>query len=260
MRLPRVGITCSTATYITRLGYEVTSDVAYVEFGDVLVGCGAVPILLPLSAPAALVGEYLKLIDGLILTGGADIGAVTNDRIEPLVGGVDARKDSFEWHLCGLALHCQIPLLGICRGLQMINVFLGGTLYPDLPTDLGTDVSHTAPPDADPAAHDISISANSVVADLFEGTSGRVNSYHHQGIRQLAPALHATATAPDGLIEAVESAIYRRMLAVQFHPEMSYQEHEPSLRVFQWLVTEAAAFCGLKDGREPVKCREERVG
>lgn len=260
MRLPRIGITCSTANYVSRNGYDVTSDAAYVEFSDVLSRCGAIPILLPLSATPALVGEYLKLVDGIVLTGGPDIGTVTRDRPEPLRGGVDPRKDAFEWHLCSLALHCHVPLLGICRGLQLINVVLGGTLYNDLGTELGRQVIHLNPADADPAEHDIAVAPNSLISDIFKGNSGRVNSYHHQAINRLAPALRSTATAPDGVIEAVESALYRRLLAVQFHPELSYQEQEACLRVFQWLVTEAVQFCEMKGSRDAITCWEERVG
>lgn len=260
MRLPRIGVTCLTANYISKNGYDVTADAAYVEFSEVLTKCGAVSVLLPLSTPPALIKEYLKFIDGVVLSGGADIGKVTNERLEPLRGGEDPRKDTFEWHLCSIALHCHIPLLGICRGLQLINVTLGGSLHQDLPTELGRSVTHLHPANMPPAEHEITVAPNTITANIFKGTSGRVNSYHHQAIKRLAPSLRATAIAPDGVIEAIESAIYRRLLAVQFHPELSYEEQESSLRVFQWLVTQAVEFCELKDSRETVTCREERVG
>ncbi len=260
MRLPRVGVTCSTATITEETGHTATVDAMFVELGEVLSRCGTVPFLIPLGVPIENVGEYLKSLDAVVLTGGPDVGKVSNDTIAPLKGGLDVRKDRLEWHLCSLALSCGIPLLGICRGLQLVNVYLGGALCEDLGSEYPSAVVHATSPDQPAAEHEITIAQASKMSSIFDGPCGRVNSYHHQAIKRLAPALKATAWAPDGIIEGIESVIYRSLLAVQFHPEIDYERDESSTRVFQWLAEEARQFLIQKEGNGQGLCWEEMVG
>ncbi len=260
MRLPRIGVMCSTALMTTGTGRKATIDGMYVEFGEVLSQCGTIPILIPLGVSCDVASEYLRFLHGIILTGGPDIGAVSNDRFEPLKGGLDPRKDLLEWRICSLALSCGIPLLGVCRGLQMINVYLGGNLYGDIPTDCPSAVVHDTPADEPAAEHTIKIAPASKLSSVFQGSEGRVNSYHHQAVKRLAPALRGTAWSEDGLIEGVESVIYRSLLGVQFHPELDYDSNEASMNVFRWLVEEANRFMALKEGENQAMYWEERVG
>lgn len=260
MRLPRVGVTCCTASIIEETGHEATVDAMLVEFGEVLSQCGMVPVLIPLGISNDVLGEYLKFLDGVVLTGGPDVGAVSSDRVEPLRGGLDQRKDTLEWHICSLALSCGIPLLGICRGLQLINVYLGGSLYGDIDTECPSKVVHRTRAGEAEARHRIRIAPRSKLSSIFAGTDGWVNSYHHQAIKVLAPGLRATAWAEDGIVEGVESVIYRSLLGVQFHPEIGYDGDEASMAVFLWLAEEARRFIALKEGENQATYREEKVG
>lgn len=247
MRLPRVGVMCNTAVITEETGHTAKIDAELTQVGEVLSQCGVVPVLIPLGISNDAANDYLKFLDGVILSGGPDIGKLSNDRVEPLTGGLNPRKDVLEWHICGLALSCGIPLLGICRGLQLVNVYLGGTLYEDITTECPSIVAHSATSGEQEAVHRIRIVPASKLSSIFRGLEGRVNSYHHQAIKQLAPALKGTACSEDGIIEGVESVIYRSLLGVQFHPEIDYFRNEASMGVFRWLADEARRFVALRE-------------
>ncbi len=247
MRLPRIGVTCNTALITEETGHTAKLDSAFIQIGETLSQCGAVPILIPLGISDGVAKEYLRFLDGVVLSGGPDIGRVSDDRMEPLRGGLNPRKDIVEWHICSFALSCGIPLLGICRGLQLINVYLGGSLYSDILSERPSAIVHETVASEPPAQHDIKIAPASKLSSIFQGLEGRVNSYHHQAIKHLAPALRGTAQSEDGIIEGVESVIYRSLLGVQFHPELDYDSNEASMNVFHWLTEEAKHFMSVKE-------------
>jgi putative glutamine amidotransferase len=194
----------------------------------------------PCRSGPTLVEEYLETIDGLILTGGADIhpsfyGQIVLERC----GEIDEERDRFEVELIRAARGFDLPFLGICRGLQVLNVALGGSLYQDLSYRAGTDPAHMSPRErrGEPS-HQVAITPGSRLAAIIGTRELPVTSTHHQIIRDLAPDLAVSAVAPDGVIEAIEGT-GRFLLAVQWHPERMADRHPEQLALFRSLVESA---------------------
>jgi putative glutamine amidotransferase len=182
------------------------------------VSRSAIEIVTPSSAAQAVA----KPFDGLVLGGGGDVDPArygrptrADARVE-----VDPDRDSIDFTLLARALAVGAPVLGICRGLQVVNVALGGTLVQDLATERPSEVSHEDG-DGDRArlAHAVSVAAGSRLAGIAGRTEAAVNSRHHQAVERVAPGLTVSATAPDGLVEALEMPHGPALLAVQWHPE-----------------------------------------
>jgi putative glutamine amidotransferase len=208
-----------------------------------IVRAGGWPVLVPLDLEEAALAGLLSRLDGVLLSGGGDVHPQRyRSRSHPLVAGVDPDRDRTEIALAHLAAGEGKPLFGICRGLQVINVALGGSLYEDLLDQYPQALQHSCFPDhpRDHLAHPVRVQPNTRLAGILGGPSSPVNSMHHQGIRDLAPGLQAAAFAPDGLVEAVELFGHPFGLAVQWHPEC-LQEHEPMQRLFRTFV-EACEF------------------
>lgn len=182
---------------------------------------GGLPVLIPLDlAPDTLRGLYERL-DGVLLPGGGDIDpAHYGAEISATVDGVDADRDRVELTLARWVATEGKPLFGICRGLQTLNVALGGTLYQDT-TEHADAERHTYYPGLpyDLRPHAIRIAGDSLLAGIVGSEQLRVNSLHHQAVRDVAPGLRVVARAPDGLVEALEVAGHPFALAVQWHPE-----------------------------------------
>jgi putative glutamine amidotransferase len=176
--------------------------------------------------------EALSGIDGLLLTGGGDVRpAIYGAVAHPLFDAAEPGRDEFEIELVRRALDADLPVLAICRGIQLLNVARGGTLIQDIPDELGTTINHrvATPPHA--IAHDIWIESSSLLERLmgerFErGEACPVNSRHHQAAKTLGEGLITSATAPDGVIEAIEDPTRRFCLGVQWHPENFYRTGE----------------------------------
>ena len=203
---------------------------------------GAIPIILPPAIGAARVTGALEGIDALLLTGGEDVdpswyGASPS----PALGDVDGERDLFEMALFATARQRGLPILGICRGIQLINVALGGTLWQDLPGERPSRVEHDRRDARSIRTHDVSLEAGSRAAAVLGRTELTVNSFHHQGIRDLAAPLRATGWAGDGLIEAVEGAAGEPwLLAVQWHPEEMFEDVAAPERGLFRALTDAA--------------------
>jgi putative glutamine amidotransferase len=191
-----------------------------------VVAAGAIPIILPPAIGAPYAAYALEGTDALLLSGGEDVDPDWYDRpASPRLGEVDRDRDLFELALFAAARQRGMPILGICRGLQLINVALGGTLWQDLPTDRPSSVDHDAKQARTARVHDVRIERDSRTAIALGEQSMQVNSFHHQGIDQLAPALRASAWAADDLVEAVESVDSESwVMAVQWHPEEMFGE------------------------------------
>jgi putative glutamine amidotransferase len=190
---------------------------------------GAVARVLDVSqSPRALVGE----IDGLLLTGGGDIDPVLyGEERHPAVEDAEPGRDEFEIDLARRAMTADLPVLAICRGAQVLNVAAGGTLVQDIPSATATDVRHSVQQPKNAVAHDVVITPGSRVADAL-GTmvagdhTCPVNSRHHQSVGRLGVGLVASATAPDGIVEAIEAPEARFCLGVQWHPENFWRTGE----------------------------------
>lgn len=200
-----------------------------------LEAVGGIGVMLPLTDDAAVLKELVAKMDGILLTGGNDVApALYGEPKEPFCGENDPLRDRMETRLIELALQADKPVFGICRGLQILNAVLGGTLYQDLKTQTGTELCHSMDKPYDRTVHEVTILPDTPLAELYGPGPLAVNSRHHQGIKTLAPALRAQATAPDGLIESVYLPGYRFVQAVQWHPEHRWQaaESQSVLRAF----------------------------
>lgn len=199
---------------------------------------GGAPVLIPLGLPQATLSEILQRMDGVIFSGGGDVEpSVYNSQNHPKVAGVDKDRDRVELALFQDVLKTEKPFLGICRGFQMLNIALGGTLYEDILDQHAGGMRHSWHPEfaRDYPAHPVQVLEESHLAKILGSPLVEVNSMHHQGIRKLAPRLKATAFAPDGIIEGVEMSEHPFCLAVQWHPEA--MQAVPQMRqIFQAFV------------------------
>ncbi|MCD6031130.1 MAG: peptidase [Thermomicrobiales bacterium] len=205
---------------------------------------GGVALILPPQREA--VATLVSLIDGLLLSGGADLDPARygDGDIHPTTYGIDPERDQFEIDLFDAALRSNIPVLGICRGIQVINVALGGTLIQDVASE------HPGATETGHRQHERGLAdwqvghvttASSDTLPLFTEVTLGVNSFHHQAIRDLAAGLEAVAFSPDGLIEAVVMPDAPDVFAVQWHPELMFEHDEAHLRPFTHLVQAATA-------------------
>jgi putative glutamine amidotransferase len=213
------------------------------SYVEAIKAAGGIPMLIPLGLSEDDLCAIFEQIDGLLLPGGGDVAAhyYGSEYLE-LIGDVDDDRDRVEIFLAQLAVSRQKPLLAICRGHQVLNVALGGTLYEDiisqLPEALPHDNYNLFP--RDHLAHSISVEPGSRLAAHFNGTADvRVNSLHHQGIRVLAAELTTAATAPDGLIESVEVPGHPFAVGVQWHPENLIDKDPLMLELFKGLTAAA---------------------
>jgi len=205
---------------------------------------GGVPLVLSPLIGASYAARALDGVDGLVLTGGEDVDPTwyNTDR-SPLLDPPSRERDLFELAVFAAARQRELPILGICRGIQLINVALGGTLHQDLPSERPGPVDHNRAGTRTDRSHTIRLAPESLAAEALGATSIQVNSFHHQGIRDLAPRLIATGWSEDGLIEVVEGAEGEPwILAVQWHPEeMHADAGAPERGLFKALVERAGA-------------------
>ena len=194
---------------------------------------GAIPVILPLAADGADIAQLVALCDGFLFTGWQDVAPqLYGEAMKPTCGELCPARDTLERELLRQALERDKPLLGICRGLQFLNVALGGTLYQDLPTEHPSEISHTMTPPYDRVVHTVRILPDTPLSALLGKTELGVNSYHHQAIRTLAPDLVEMARSTDDLIEAVYLPGKTFVWAVQWHPELSFRTDEDSRKIF----------------------------
>ena len=201
---------------------------------------GGLPLLLPLTTDLDELEQLLGLCDGLLFTGGQDVSPALyhESELEGLVQSCTPR-DRMEQAALAMALRQGIPVLGICRGLQLINAALGGTLYQDLPAQHPSEIVHKQQPPYDVPVHPVQVLKATPLAALLQVENLQVNSYHHQAVKTLAPPLQPMALSPDGLIEAVYAPDKPFVWAVQWHPEFSYPVDPASRAIFAAFVTAA---------------------
>jgi len=182
---------------------------------------GGVPLLLPLTTDPEIIKGYLDLIDGLVLSGGHDVSPLAYGE-QPLqkLGHTLPERDVFDRLLIEAALEKELPLLGICRGMQMLNVALGGTLYQDLDYVPDCQLKHDQYHDPSLATHEVSVETSSKLFGIMGDKRVKTNSFHHLAVKDLGNGLVITARADDGVVEAIEHNDYPFVLGVQWHPEM----------------------------------------
>ncbi len=237
MAPPLIGIT--TKRQQNKYGFP---EIAIAEtYPQAVLRAGGMPVLIPLGMPEERIRQIVGLVDGIIFSGGGDIepGEYGSEMTEK-VHTVDSDRDRVEIQLVGEVVEDGKPFLGICRGIQVINVAFGGTLYRDILEEHPNAIEHTYYPDWpwDHLAHNVDVQAGSVLADILGSTDVPVNSLHHQAIRQVASDLVPIAYAPDGIVEGVMLPEHPFGLAVQWHPEW-LPEHKPMRALFQAFVDAA---------------------
>jgi putative glutamine amidotransferase len=227
-----------------RIGLTMDVDEASGEdrlrrsYAEAVLAAGGLPIPIPCaSEPAA--GAYLALCQGLVITGGAfDIAPERYGEARRAVcGPCKPIRTGFEWALCAAALAGRIPLLGICGGMQLMNVVRGGTLHQDLGHDLGNR-AHEQPPPKDVPCHRVAVVPETLLARLVRTDSLDVNSSHHQAVREAGMGVLVSARAHDGVVEAIELPDLPFALGVQWHPERLHGDAR-QLAVWQGLVQAA---------------------
>ena len=210
-----------------------------------ILKAGGTPFIIPSYDDPDMIVNTLEHLDGIVLTGGADINPLFLGE-EPIkeLHGINPRRDRQELLLTKLAADRQIPILGICRGIQTMNAAFGGALYQDIHVQMeGTRIKHDQDLERSYASHTVSIEKDSLLHELFGTDTLAVNSFHHQAVKEAAPGFRVCARATDGVIEAMESTEYKSMLGVQWHPEcFILRGDECMMPLFRWLIREATSF------------------
>lgn len=222
-KAPLIGISCArSGNGASLLG---------TAYSEAISKAGGIPVVIPTISSQADAQAILARLDGIVFSGGEDLNpawygeTVLNETVQ-----VDSLRDYSDSLLARAALSCGKPILGICRGEQLMNVILGGSLYQDIPSQLPHNSGHGGG-----ARHKIGLEEGSTLAQIFGLDSLEVNSFHHQGVKVPAPGIRITARGDDGFVEAFET---RQILAVQFHPEkMLQQGDERWLALFEAFVS-----------------------
>ncbi len=224
---PRIGVTLDSeaAGGYSKLPWYALRQ----NYCAAVVEAGGLPIALPHEV--ALVGDYLSMIDGLIVTGGAfdlDPGLYGANERHASVTTKDLRT-AFEWEITKAALDRNLPVLGICGGQQLLNVVLGGTLIQHIPDEIENALPHEQPNPRTEPGHAVAIAEGSRLHHLLGTTQIEVNSAHHQAAKEMGPGVVVSGRAPDGVIEAIEAPDYRFCIGVQWHPEYAVSATDPKL-------------------------------
>ena len=241
--LPLIGY--ATRSGITGAGNTSPRFANNESYAYAIAENGGAPMMIPSVANEQALGAVYEVLDGLLLTGGPDVDPARYGRPRhPLTDGGDAALEQAEFYLARRALDDGLPILGICRGIQTLNVVAGGTLYQDVGDEFSSAIQLEHPADGlgrAYLAHDVAIAAQTALARAVGCTSIAVNSLHHQAVRDVAPSFAVTATAPDGLIEAIERPDRPFVVAVQWHPEELYHGEERWARLFRAFTAAALA-------------------
>ena len=229
-RRPVIGITGNYGDLTCKLGEGYYKQV---------VAAGGVPLIIPPVADAAVLTSILEKVDAVLLSGGADINPLYQgeDPI-PQLGGINSERDLPELLLARMAFHRQLPMLGICRGIQTLAMALGGKVA----QHISTNIKHSQDADRSEPTHSVSIEKDSTLYNIYSGNQSPtlyVNSFHHQAVSEPGEHFRVVAKANDGVIEAIESVEFKPILGVQWHPECM---GESGLPLFRWLVDEAEKF------------------
>lgn len=205
------------------------------DYVQAVASAGGVPMILPLTDEEDIVEAQIEAVDGLVISGGWDVDPLLwGEEPHEKLGSTLPVRDTFDRLLIAAARRRGLPILGICRGLQSLNVVLGGTLYQDMSEAEGSFVRHFQGGHPAQATHTVTVEPGSTLHRLL-GPSLTVNSFHHMAARRIAPGLRVTARAADGTVEGLEG-ISEPILAVQWHPEMMHRERSDMQRLFAWLL------------------------
>jgi putative glutamine amidotransferase len=246
MPRPLIGVTTQTLQAIDGIPEGLPHSVVMNQrYYHAVASAGGAPVLVPLLDDLETLRAIYERTDGILIPGGVDVDPEAfGEKPHERLGRIDPARDRVEIQLVKWAVEDDKPLLGLCRGLQVINVALGGTLYQDLEAEYPNAIKHDYFPtygySRDHLAHDVAVEAGSRMRHALVDAAVPVNSMHHQGIKALASRLSPSAVAPDGLIEAAESTGESYIVGVQWHPEV-FELSDPSSGVLFTDFVQAAA-------------------
>lgn len=233
---PLIGISCSHPERRSSVNLTYTESV---------IRAGGVPMMIPVTTDSLLLRDVMKRLDGIIMTGGEDIHpSYYGEEPIPELGSVDSLRDVYDICLIRLARDFNVPMLGICRGEQLINVAFGGSLYQDIPSQCpGSPLQHQQKESSYQGTHLVHFEPDSQLAKMIGHDQWLTNSHHHQAVKQVAPSLRVTARTEDGIVEGFESREEYPVWGVQFHPEaLTMGGDSTAHRIIRHLVKKAQTF------------------
>lgn len=232
-----IGITSADSVQNGKLYNRV-----YAPNAQAIARAGGLPVFIPTGLDEVTLRALYERLDALLLPGGPDVdpsyyGAARH----PMTLEIDDRRDQLELTVTRWAVQDDLPVFGICRGIQVLNVALGGTLVQDIPSEVASPAPHDIPEGLPRSTriHEVTIDERSRLARILGTTRVEVNSLHHQSVEQPAPGVVITAHAPDGVVEALEAPDHHFVLSVQWHPEDLYEGDEAMMRLFTAFVQAA---------------------
>lgn len=235
---PVIGLSASRmrleGSYLTGMKKSLVNS----DYVEAIVKAGGLPIIIPPTCTPEEIDEYLPMCDGILMTGGMDVAPILYGEMpSPRCGNFDLENDRSNLALLKAALAADKPILGICRGLQMLNVALGGTLYQDIPSQCPDCAGHSWGYIKTDAVHSVSLDPDSPLYNIFQKKELLVNSVHHQAVKDLGEGAIVCAKAPDGIVEGIYMP-GKKVLAVQWHPEMLLEKSDEMLCLFQHFIEE----------------------
>lgn len=229
---PLIGITSSSADNCKY--YKVNK-----LYAEAISAAGGNAVILPFHNDASKVLDYIKIIDGLVLTGGYDVDPLLYGQ-NPFkkIGRIEPVRDNYEISLYRAAVIARIAVLAICKGCQIMNVAAGGTLF----QDISSEIQHEQEAPRWYPTHDIKIESKSLLFEILQKKYIKVNSFHHQSIKKASPEFNVCARSPEGIIEAVEGKKSNFILGVQWHPEAMWKKDKNSLLIFKKFVNSSSKY------------------
>ena len=218
---------------LTEVNDECTS-IALSSYPLAIESAGGVPMVIPYTESAEAVNEYMRICDGFFFTGGADVSPSIYGDADPLglCQAIQRKRDEHELRFLRAALAEGKPILAVCRGMQLLNAALGGTLYKDIPTEIPSRISHRQSEPKNMPSHSVSTVKGTPLHTLLGKESVGANSFHHQGVKALGEGLLPMAYAEDGMIEAVYSGAGGYIRGYQWHPERLFETDEDNMLIF----------------------------
>ncbi len=234
MRKPIIGI---TSMVLWKEERQVQNE-TYIQ---AVRQAGGVPVLLPAVDCDDVIDAHIGLLDGLLVSGGPDVDPrAFGEEPVPELGGVNPQMDAYELKLLNKMLKMDKPILGICRGEQVLNIAAGGTVHQDIYRSVKGCLKHRQEAPRWFQAHSVRLTEGSKLEQLFGGREISVNTFHHQAVAKVAPGFTATAYAPDGIIEAIESNTHRFVVGVQWHPEGMWNAQQNYSALFDAFIKASA--------------------
>lgn len=237
-RLPLIGVSANLENEISTVKNDYTNSI---------IAGGGIPVILPVHTDLAILEEMFSSLDGLLLTGGGDINPLFyQEEPLPALGNLSALRDQYDLMLLKMAYDRQLPIFGICRGHQVINVFFGGTLYQDIYSQINSPLlKHQQTAEGNQGTHYVEIAPGSKLKEILGQDKILVNTFHHESNKDIAPGFRNTALSSDGILEASEpvSDTGPQILSVQWHPEKMAAANDPAMvNLFQYFVGQAQLY------------------